>query len=83
VGSIHEFGTRQQARREIPVVSLHLRLIDAESGKVVWAAEHALDGDARETVFGLGRVASVDQLAQTAVREALSSLEQLLMAAES
>jgi hypothetical protein len=78
VGSIHEFGTIQQDHRQIPVVALHMRLVRVSDAQVVWAVEHARQGDDKETVFGLGAVGSLDRLAQIVVREATASLLPLL-----
>jgi hypothetical protein len=78
VGSIHEFGTFERERGEVPVVSLHLRLINGETGEIVWAAVHTEEGDDRESVFGLGRVDSVDRMAEIVVQNAVSSLKDLI-----
>ena len=77
VGTIHEFSTFKEEGRDVPVVSIHLRLIDITAGEIRWAGSHTLEGDDRESVFGFGRINSLDRLAQIVVQETLASLIQL------
>ncbi len=47
---------------ENPRFALHARLLDAETGKIVWSGYSSLTGYDFETVFGLGIIKSIDEL---------------------
>jgi hypothetical protein len=51
-----------------------MRLVRCEDGRIVWAGSHARRGDDTETVFGLGRVTTLEQLADKTVAELMESL---------
>lgn len=54
-GSLLEHGTISTEDGPIPTVAATLKLIEAASGRVVWAKSLSLTGKDRETVFGYGR----------------------------
>jgi len=54
---------------DVPQVSLSLRLLAVPGGEVLWSGVHNRDGEDRETVFGLGRVESLESLATQTVME--------------
>ena len=68
-GVVHEFQMQRAsgAGGEVPVVSLSLRIVDATDGEIVWALSSSRRGNDRESVFGIGRVDSLEQLAQQTV----------------
>jgi hypothetical protein len=68
-GSILEYGTVRTADGEAPVVGLSLRLYEASTGRTAWSAMRVRTGEDRETLFGIGRVRSLDQLSERLVRE--------------
>jgi hypothetical protein len=49
--------------RQVPSAAVSLWITDAASGRVVWAASLARTGSDSETLFGLGRIRNLDQLA--------------------
>ncbi len=67
IGVVHEYKmqrlTGAGGSGEIPVVSLSLRIIDSKTGNVVWAVNSNRRGNDRESVFGVGRVQSLNELA--------------------
>jgi hypothetical protein len=73
VGIVHEYGMQRASGAggsgDIPVVSLTLRILDAETGDIVWAISSARRGNDRETAFGMGRIDSLEQLAQSTAME--------------
>ena len=75
VGSITEFGHVQARSEQVPIVSVTLRIINCATGTITWAATHSRRGDDSETIFGMGRVESTDQLAGITVKEMLKSLK--------
>jgi hypothetical protein len=63
--------TYQEAtsERDTPQAAASLRLVDPATGSVIWAASLARRGDDAETLFGLGRVRSLDQLVSVMARD--------------
>ena len=80
VGSIDEYELRQERRGTTPVVAINARMLEVQTGDILWAVSHMHDGDDWEKVFGFGRVISLSQLAQIVVSEAVDSLTRELMA---
>lgn len=74
VGSINEFDYVQSAREQVPVISMSMRLISAD-GDIVWAATHTRRGDDSETIFGLGRVKSLEKLAEIVIHELIETIK--------
>lgn len=62
LGSVLESGTIQGGGGTVPAVGATLRLIEAATGRVLWAGVHFRSGEDHETVFGWGRVTSTDRL---------------------
>jgi hypothetical protein len=61
-GSVLESGTIQNDNVAIPSAGATLRLVEAASGRVLWAGVHFRSGEDKETVFGWGRVMSMERL---------------------
>jgi TolB-like protein len=62
LGSVLESGSIQGGGGTVPAVGATLRLVEAATGRVVWAGVHFRSGEDHETVFGWGRVTSTDRL---------------------
>lgn len=62
LGSILESGRIRTSDGETPTVGASLRLVEAATGRIVWADVRVMTGDDRETVFGWGRERSVGRL---------------------
>lgn len=62
IGSVLESGTFQSENSTIPSVGATLRLVEAASGRVLWAGVHFRSGEDKESVFGWGRVKSAERL---------------------
>ncbi|HEY3215290.1 MAG TPA: hypothetical protein VGK93_02230 [Candidatus Eisenbacteria bacterium] len=71
LGSVLESGTVQSESGPLPSVGATLRLVEAESGRVPWAGVHFRSGEDRETVFGWGRVRSLERLISELASEML------------
>lgn len=67
IGSVSEFGY-QHGLREEPAVGLNARLIDAETGRVLWASSHSALGG------GYLRRGSLNATAQTVVTSMVAPL---------
>jgi len=76
VGSVNAFGMVAEGQLSYPSVSVTMRMVDCEDGRIVWAGSHARRGDDTESVFGLGRVSTLEQLTEKTVAELFESLGQ-------
>ena len=71
LGSVLESGTIQSESGPLPSAGATLRLVEAASGRVLWAGVHFRSGEDRETVFGWGRVRSLEKLIAALASEML------------
>jgi len=62
LGSVLESATIQTPEGPEPSVGAALRLVEAASGRVMWAGVHFRSGQDNESVFGWGRVNSPERL---------------------
>jgi hypothetical protein len=73
-GSILEYGTVRTSDGTLPSVGVTLRVLDGRNARVVWSAMDVATGDDRETIFGWGREASLDKLAEQTAHKLLDKL---------
>jgi len=72
VGIVEVFD---DGKRSTPKVSLTARLVDSETGTVVWSRHLNKTGDDYVIVFGVGKIRSANALAQRAIREMLKTIK--------
>lgn len=67
VGIVHEYEMQMASGAggsgQIPVIAITLRIIDTATGEIVWAINAARSGSDKETVFGIGKIRSLNTLA--------------------
>lgn len=68
-GTILEYGAQRTPEGEVPSVGVTLRLLDGRDGRTAWSAMRVRTGEDRESLFGIGRVRSLDQLSERLARE--------------
>ena len=73
-GTVNAFGMIDDGGVTYPSVSVTLRIVRCADGRIVWAGSHARRGDDTESVFGLGRVGTLEQLTQVTVSELMETL---------
>ncbi|VAV83149.1 hypothetical protein MNBD_DELTA01-290 [hydrothermal vent metagenome] len=61
--------------RSTPRVSITARLVESESGSIVWSKQINRSGDDYVIAFGVGRVRSANALAQKAIREMIKTIK--------
>ncbi len=76
LGSVLEFSLKRQGTEEIPVVSLTARILEAKSGKIIWASFASRQGDDSEFLFGIGKINSTPELAKKIAFRMVLSLKQ-------
>ena len=74
VGMLERYEYREVEGEQVPVVSLHLRLIDTAEGRVLWAADGHRVGNDHEFLLGLGVERSLARLGQDVVRAMVATL---------
>jgi TolB-like protein len=73
-GSVNEYTIITTDLGPLPAVSASLRLINADSGDIVWSQSYSLQGDFKETFFGIGRVNSLAMLSEIIVQNMVDDL---------
>jgi len=77
-GSVLEYvETTNNYLGSVPQVSLNVRVIDCTTGNTVWTGVANVRGDQGETVFGIGAVRSLDELAHSVVDQAVDQITAL------
>jgi len=71
MGSVLESGWLRSGDVDVPAVGGTLRLIEAASGRVLWAGVHFRSGEDHETLFGWGRVMSAERLVSLLAQDML------------
>jgi hypothetical protein len=74
VGTITDCREDSETPAGTPVAGLNLRLINAASGAVMWAASIARTGTDRETFFGFGKIRNLDKLSASMAHDLVSGL---------
>jgi len=75
LGTVNEFDMITNRTETVPLVSLSLRIVRSETGTILWAATHTRRGDDSESVFGLGRIVTLEQLTAAAVKDITGTLK--------
>lgn len=76
LGSVLESGKVQTGSGDVPAVGATLRLVEAATGRVLWAGVHFRTGEDRETVFGWGRQGSLERLVSELATDMLRDFRQ-------
>lgn len=67
LGVVHEHEMKRFSGAggggESPVVAVSVRILETQTGSIVWAANINRTGNDRETIFGIGKVQSINELA--------------------
>lgn len=77
VGSVLEYGMKESrgvGGGQVPTITVVLRMIDAKTGRILWASSHSRTGDDTEKVFGVGRVRNQSKLSKELAKEIFESL---------
>lgn len=77
VGVVHEYEMQLASGAggsgQTPVIAVTLRIIDAGTGEIVWAINAARSGNDNETVFGIGKIISLNTLADDIAKQIAES----------
>jgi len=75
IGAVNEYDYITSGDRQVPLVGFNVRILDANSGGIIWAANHSRKGDDSELLFSWGLTTSLTKLAQKSVRDVVSRLK--------
>jgi TolB-like protein len=75
LGSVNEFDMITSRTETVPLVSISVRIVRSETGTIFWAATHTRRGDDAESIFGLGRIMTLEQLTAVAVKDIAGTLK--------
>lgn len=76
MGSVLESGRLRSGDVDVPAVGGTLRLVEATSDRVLWAGVHFRSGEDHETLFGWGRVMSVERLVSLLAQDMLGDFRE-------
>ncbi len=75
LGQVEEYvGAEKAGGDALPVVSISSRMVDSETGRIMWMAQHRRTGDDYTKILDLGRVRSVGALARNVVGEMIETM---------
>jgi len=74
VGSVEAYSVERVSDQISPEVSISARLIDAETGIIIWGSTHTRRGGAGIPIFGWGKVTSLSMLSQKTIQDMVNSL---------
>jgi len=74
-GTVKEYGMVSSGGGSFPVISVEARLLDAQSGQVVWMATASARGGPKAPVIGLGETHTLGALAQKLCRSLVGKIE--------
>ncbi len=74
IGSVEEYSAERVGDLIIPEVSISVRLIDAETGIIIWASTYTRRGRAGFPILGWGKNTSLGILSQQVVQDMVDSL---------
>lgn len=74
VGIVQEFGEVRVGPASYPSISINARLLDGQTGAILWSGSVSRTGADTEKFFGLGAVHSTGRLSRIAVRDLVGSV---------
>ena len=74
VGSVEVYNTERVGDQVNPEVSISVRLIDAETGIIIWASNHTRRGGIGVPILGWGKITSLSLLSQKVIQDMIGSL---------
>ena len=74
IGTVREYEMVRIGTEMLPLISISLRLLDVQAGKVVWMATYTKEGGAGVPLLGYGRALTLSQLSQQVCRTLIGSL---------
>lgn len=75
LGEVDEYkGVEEREKAVIPAVTIRSRMVDGQSGKILWMAQHRRTGNDYVKVLDFGKVRSVAALTRKVVNEMIETM---------
>jgi TolB-like protein len=72
---VEEYAGAEEARRGmVPTVSISARMVDAQTGEILWMAQYRRTGDDYIKVLDFGKIRSVGELTNKVVGEMIETI---------
>ena len=81
-GSVEAYSVERVSDQIVPEVSISARLIDAETGIIIWASTHTRRGSMGVPIFGWGKITSLSRLSQEVIQDMVNSLARYMFPKE-
>lgn len=75
VGTVSEYQMTSTQSGQFPVVTVEVRLLDAETSKVVWSASATERGGPKTPIIGVGEIHTLGELSQKIAKDLVKELE--------
>lgn len=75
VGTVDEFDEGKGGVYQTPTVSITARMVESDSGKLIWSAQNKKKGDDYIIILDFGEVRSTTTLTQKIVREMIKTIK--------
>lgn len=73
-GTVTHYDMMMSGNDRFPVISLEARLLDAETGRVVWSATITEKGGPKTPIIGIGEVRTLGELSQRVTKRLVGEL---------
>ena len=77
-GSVQAYNTEKTGTQTRPEVSITAKLIDAETGLIIWMGTHNKRGGSGIPILGWGKVTSLSALSQQVIQDMVDSLAEYM-----
>jgi TolB-like protein len=75
LGQVEEYaGAEEERRGVVPTVSISARMVDAQTGEILWMAQYRRTGDDYIKVLDFGKIRSVGELTNKVVGEMIETI---------
>jgi len=78
VGSVKDFGMVRAGQEEFPLIAVVVRLLDCQSGRVVWSYEVSRRGGPKFPIFSFGETHTLGEMTTKVCREVAESFGKLM-----
>ena len=74
IGSVDEYDDGLTMFPPVPVVAITVRMVEPDSGRIIWSAKNKRSGEDYVSLFGIGRVRPISALTKRVINEMIGSI---------
>jgi hypothetical protein len=75
VGTVSEYQMTSTPSGQFPVITVEVRLLDAETANVVWSASATERGGPKTPIIGVGEIHTLGELSQKISKQLVNKLK--------